>query len=150
MTTVRAWLYIIQACHMLHQLQSSHDNGQSMAIYPLSMNKVLSVVIIIWQWSERGNISFMHETLCQLQSSHDNGHSMVIYLFGMNHALSVVIISWQWSEHGNISFMYETCSVSCLWLMTMDRAWSYIPKVWNMRGKLSSFHDNGQSMVIYA
>ena len=41
---------------MLRQLLSSHDNGQSMAIYPK-----------VWTM------------LSQLLSSHDNGESMVIY-----------------------------------------------------------------------
>ena len=33
-TTVRAWLYLIQVRTMLRQLLSSSDNGQSMVIYP--------------------------------------------------------------------------------------------------------------------
>ena len=33
--------------------------------------------------------------------------------------------------------------------MTTVRAWYYIPKVWNMLRQLSSWHDNGQSMVIH-
>ena len=48
-----------------------------------------------------------------------------------------------------ISSLYETCSVSYHRLMTMDRARSYIPKVWIMLHPLSSCHDNGQSMDIY-
>ena len=55
---------------MLRQFLSSHDNGQSMVIYPLGM-----------------------KMLCQLLSSYDNGQSMVIYPLGMNHALSVIIVS---------------------------------------------------------
>ena len=63
---------------MLRQLSSSHDNGQSMVIYPSGMNHAP-----------------------QLSSSHDNDQSMVIYpscikhapLVGMNHAPSVIIVS---------------------------------------------------------
>ena len=33
--------------------------------------------------------------------------------------------------------------------MTTVRAWYCIPKVWNMLRQLSSWHDNGQSMVIH-
>ena len=87
--------------------------------------------------------------LRQLLSSSDNGQSIVIYPSGMNHAPSVVIVSWQRSEHGNISLRYEPCSVTCYRLVTMVRAWYYIPKVWNMLRQLSSWHDNGQSMVIH-
>ena len=68
---------------------------------------------------------------------------------GVNYAPSVVIVSWQWSEHGNISYIYKTCPVICHCLMSMDRAWLYMPKVWNMLLQLSSSYDNGQSMVIY-
>ena len=32
--TVRAWLFIPKVWNMLRQLSSSHDNGQSMVIYP--------------------------------------------------------------------------------------------------------------------
>ena len=67
----------------------------------------------------------------------------------MNHAPSVVIVSWQRSEHGIISLRYETCSVSCHRLMTTVRAWLFISKIWNMLRQLSSWHDNGQSMVIH-
>ena len=173
MTMVGAWKYIIHLCHMLCQLLSSHGNGQSMAIYPSCIKHAPSVVIVSWQRSEHGYSSLRYETcsvschrllttvrtwwfihqvwnmLCQLSSSNDNVQSMVIYPFCMNHAPSDVIISWQRSEHVYISFMYETCSVSCLRLMTTDRAWLYIPKVWNMLLQLSSSRDNGQSMAIY-
>ena len=46
MTTVRAWLFIPKVRNMLHQLLSSSDNGQSMVIYPLSMNHAPSLVIV--------------------------------------------------------------------------------------------------------
>ena len=65
------------------------------------------------------------------------------------YAPTVVIVSWQRSEHGYSSLRYETCSVSFHRLMTTDRAWLFIPKVWNMLRQLSSWHDNGQSMVIH-
>ena len=55
---------------MLRQLSSSHDNGQGMVIYPLSMNPAPLVT-----------------------SSHDNGQSMVRYHSYMKHAASVVIVS---------------------------------------------------------
>ena len=67
----------------------------------------------------------------------------------MKHALTVVIVTWQRSEHGYSSLRYETCLVSCHRLMTTVRAWLFIPKVWNMLRLLSSWHDNGQSMVIH-
>ena len=115
-TTVRAWLYFPKVWTMLRQFLSSSDNGQSMVIYPLSMNHAPSVVIVSWQRSEHGNISLRYEPcsvschrlmttdrawlyipqvwimLHQLPSSHDNGQSMVIYPKGMNHAPSVVIV----------------------------------------------------------
>ena len=37
--------------------------------------------------------------------------------------------------------------VSCHRLMTTDRAWLCIPKVWNLLCQLSSSHNNGKSMV---
>ena len=46
MTTVRAWLFISKVWNMLRQLSSSHDNGQSMVIYPKDMNHAPSVVIV--------------------------------------------------------------------------------------------------------
>ena len=173
MTTVKACLYIHKVWTMLRQLLTSHDNGQSIVIYHSCMKHALSVVIVSWQWSEHGYSSLWYETcsvrchrlttmvwawlfitmvwnmLCPLSSSHDNGLSMVIYHLCMNHAPSVVIVSWQRSEHGTISLRYEPCSVSCNRLMTMVRAWYYIPKVWNMLCQLLSSSDNGQSMVIY-
>ena len=67
----------------------------------------------------------------------------------MKHAPTVVIVTWQRSEHGYSSLRYETCSDSCHRDMTTVRAWLFIPKVWNMLRQLSSWHDNGQSMVIH-
>ena len=67
----------------------------------------------------------------------------------MKHAPLVVIVTWQRSEHGYLSLGYETCSDSCHRDMTTVRAWLFIPKVWNMLRQLSSWHDNGQSMVIH-
>ena len=87
--------------------------------------------------------------LCQVSSSYDNGQSMEIYHSCMKHALSVAIVLWQRSEHGNRSLRYQSCSVSCHRLMTTDRAWLYIPKVWNLLCQLSMSHHNVQSMVIY-
>ena len=158
---------------MFRQLSSWHDNGQSMVIHPLGMKHAPSVVIISWQRSEHGYSSLRYETwsvschrdmttvrawlfipkvwnmLRQLSSSHDNGESMVIHLKGMKHALSVVIVTWQRSELGYWSLRYETCSVSWHHLMTTVRSWLFISKVWNMLCQLSSWHDNGQSMVIH-
>ena len=135
------------------------------------MKHAPTVVIVTWQRSEHGYSSLMYETclvschrlmvrawlfiskvwnmLPQLSSWHDNGQSMVIHPLGMEHAPSVVIASWQRSEHGYSSLRYETCSDSCHCLMTTVRAWLFIFKVWNMLRQLSSWHDNGQSMVIY-
>ena len=87
--------------------------------------------------------------LRQLSSWHNNGQSMVIYHLCMKHAPTVVIVTWQRSEHGYSSLRYETCSVSCHRLMTTVRAWTFISKIWNMLRQLSSWHNNGQSMVIY-
>ena len=67
----------------------------------------------------------------------------------MKHAPTVVIVTWQRSEHGYSSLRYETCSDSCHRLMTTVRAWLFISKVWNMLRQLSSWHDNGQSMIIH-
>ena len=156
MTTARAWLFIHKVWKMLRLLSSSHDNGQSMVIYPSSMIHAPSVMIVSWQRSEHGNIPLMYEAcsvrcrrlittdrsclfilkvcnmLCQLSSSHDNGQSMVIKMLCMKHAPSVVIISWQRSEDGDTSLRYESCSVSCNRLMTTVRAWIYIIHIWNM------------------
>ena len=173
MTTVRAWLFISKVWNMLCQLSSPHDNGQSMVIHPSDMKHAPSVVIVTWQRSEHGYLSLRYETcsvschrdmttvrawlfiskvwnmLRQLSSFHENGQSMVIHPLGIKHAPSVVIVIWQRSEHGYSSLKYETCFVSCHRLMTMVRAWLFIPKVWNMLRQLSSWHDNGQSMIIY-
>ena len=173
MTAVRAWLFISKVWNMLRQLSSSHDNGQSMVIHLKGMEHALTVVIVSWQRSEHGYSSLRYETcsvschrdmttvrawlfiskvwnmLCQLSSPHDNGQSMVIYPSDMKHAPSVVIVTWQRSEHGYLSLRYETRSVSCHRDMTTVRAWLFISKVWNMLRQLSSFHENGQSMVIH-
>ena len=149
MTTVWAWLYIPQVWNMLLKLSSSHDNGQSMVIYPSSMSNALSVDIVSWQRSEHGYISLKYEIcsvschplmttdrawlfipkewnmLCWL-SCLDNGLSMVIYSSGIKHAPSVAIVSCQWTEHGYLSLKYETCSVSCHSLMTTDVARLFI------------------------
>ena len=126
MTTVNAWLFIL-----------------------LGMKHAPSVVIVTWQRSEHGNTSLIYET----------------------YSVSF-IVTWQRSEHGYSSLRYETCPVSCnrdmttvrAWLfihkvwnmlvschrdMTTVRAWLFISKVWNMLRQLSSWHDNGQSMVIH-
>ena len=158
---------------MLRQLLSSHDNGQSMVLYPFGMKHAPLVVIGSWQRSEHGYSSLRYETcsdschrdmttvrawvfipkvwtmLRQLLSSCDNGQSMVIYPWGIIHAPSVVNVLWQWSENGNISLRYEPCSVSCYHLMTTVRAWLYIPKVRTMLRHLLLSSDNGQSMVLY-
>ena len=60
MTTVREWLYIIHVWNILRQLSSSHDNGQSMIIYPLGINHAPSVVIVLWQRSGHGDISLKY------------------------------------------------------------------------------------------
>ena len=67
----------------------------------------------------------------------------------MKHNPIGVIASWQRSEHGFSSLRYEACSNSSHRLMTTVRAWFIISKVWNMLRQLSSWHDNGQSMVIH-
>ena len=173
MTTVRAWLFISKVWNMLRQLSSSHDNGQSMVIHRKGMKHAPTVDIVSWQRSENGYSSLRYETcsdschrdmttvrawlfiskvcimLRQLTSSHDNSQSMVIHLLGVKHAPSVVIVTWQRSEHGYSSLRYETCSDNCHLDVTTVRAWLFISKVWNMLRQLSSFHDNGQSTVIY-
>ena len=126
MTTVRAWLFISKIWNMLWQLSSWHDNGQSMGFHPLGMKHAPLVVIASWQRSEHGYSSLRYET-CS----------------------TVVIVSWQRSEHGYSSRRYETCSDSWHRLMTTVRAWLFSSKVWNMLRQLSSWHDNGQSMVIH-
>ena len=90
------------------------------------MKHAPTVVIVTWQLSDYGYSSLRHET-----------------------SSVSIIVTWQRSEHGYMSYMYETCSNSCHRLMTTVRAWSFIPKVWNMLRQLSSWHDNGQSMVIH-
>ena len=158
---------------MIRQLSWSHDNGQSMVIHLHGMKHDPSVPIVTWQRSEQGYSSLRYETcsvschhlmtmvrawlfipkvwnmLRQLSSSHDNGQRMVIHPLGMKHAPTVAIVTWQRSEQGHSSLRYETCPDSCHCLMTTVRAWLFIPKAWNMLRQLSSWHDNGQSMVIH-
>ena len=158
---------------MLRQLLSSHDNGQSMVLYPEGMKHAQTVVIVTWQRSEHGYLSLRYETcsvschrlmttvrawlfiskiwnmLRQLSLWHDNCQSTGFHPYGMKHAPLVVIVSWQWSEHGYSSLRYEPCSVSCHHLVTTVRVWWYIPKVWTMLRQLLSSSDNGQSTVIY-
>ena len=86
--------------------------------------------------------------LQQLSSSHDNGQSMVINPSGKKQAPSVVIDIGQRSENRDNPLMYKIYSVSCHHLSTMVRAWLLVPKIWNMFRKLSSSHDNVQSIVI--
>ena len=122
MTTVRAWLYIIYVWNMLRKLSSWHDNGQSMVIYHLCMKHAPTVVIVTWQLSEHGYISFMYETCsdsCHRDMTTVRAWLYIIYVWNM--LRTVVIVTWQRSEHGYISFMYETCSDSCHRLRTMDR-----------------------------
>ena len=149
MTTVRAWYYIPKVWHMLRQLASWHDNGQSMVIHPLGMTCSVSCHRLMTRVRAWLFISKIWNMLRQLSSWHDNGQSMVIHPLGMKHASLVVIASWQRSEHGYSSIRYETCSDSCHRVMTTVRAWVFIPKVWNMLRLLSSPHGNGQSMVIH-
>ena len=125
-TTVRAWLFISKVWIMLRQLSSSHDNGQSMVFHPEGMKHAQTVDIVSWQRSGHGYSSLRYET-CS----------------------TVVIVTWQWSEHGYFSLRYEPCSDSWHRLMTTVRAWLFISKVFNMLRQLSSWHDNGQSMVIH-
>ena len=61
-TTVRTWWYILQVWNMLCQLSSSHDNGQSMAIYPSCIKHAPSPVIVSWQRTEHGYLSLRYET----------------------------------------------------------------------------------------
>ena len=143
MKTDKTWLYIPKVWNMLCQLSSSRDNDENMVRYPFGINHAPSVVVISWQLSEHGYISFIYENfhrlvttmrtwldiplvsimLRQLSSSHGNGQSMVTYPSCINHAPSVVIVSWQRSEHGYSCMRYETCSVSCHSLLTTVRAW---------------------------
>ena len=99
MTTVRAWLFIPNVWNMLRTLSSSHDKGQSMVIHPLGMKHAPLVVIVTWQWSEHGYISFMYETC-----SDSCRRLMTMDREGKKHAPSVVIVSWRRSEHGYSSF----------------------------------------------
>ena len=66
---------------MLRQLLSSHDNCQSMVIYPYDMNDAPSnfcyrLVTTVRAWLYIPKVWTM---LRQLLSSSDNGQSMVIY-----------------------------------------------------------------------
>ena len=108
MTTVREWLYIIHVWNMLRQLSSSHDNGQSMIIYPLGINHAPSVVIVSWQWSVHSDISLKYE------SCSDSCHRLM-----------TTVRAWY-----DIIHIWTRC-ISCHRLMTTGRAWLYIPKVSN-------------------
>ena len=149
MTTDKAWLYIPKIWIMPHKLSSSHDNGKSMITPPQVKSCSVSchhLMTTVRAWLFFSKVCNM---LCQVSSSYDNDQSMEIYHSCMKHAPSVAIVLWQWSEHGNRSLRYQSCSVSCHRLMTTDRAWLYIPKVWNLLCQLSMSHHNVQSMVIY-
>ena len=54
---------------MLRQLSSSHDNGQSMVLYPLGMKHAPTVVIVSLQWSEHGDAPLRYE-LCSVCNQH--------------------------------------------------------------------------------
>ena len=88
------------------------------------MNQAWSGIIVSWQRTEHGKISFMYES-CSVSC---------------HHLMTTV-------RACNISLLFGTCSVSHLCLMTTDSALLYIPKVWSMLRQLSSSNDNGQSMV---
>ena len=66
---------------MVRQLLSSHDNGQSMVIYPYGMNHAPSVVCYRLATTVRAwnYIPKVWTMLRQLLSSSDNGQNMVIY-----------------------------------------------------------------------
>ena len=149
MMTYRALLIILNVQNMLYQLSSSQNNGQSMVMYSWSMSHAPSVATVSCQRSEHRYVFLGYKNMVhQLSPSHDNGQSMVMYYSCMKHAPTIDIVSCQRSGHGYIFLKYVTCSVSCHRLMTTDRAWLFIPKVWNMLCWLSS-HDNGLSMFIY-
>ena len=104
MTKARARLFISKVWNMLRQLSTSHDNGESMVIYHISlktcpesclrlmtMDKAWLYIPKIWIMPHK--LSSSHDNgksmitppqvwvmLCQLPSSHDNGQSMVIFL----------------------------------------------------------------------
>ena len=125
-TTVRAWLFISKVWNMLRQLSSSHDNGQSMVIHPEGMKHAPTVVIVSWQRSEHGYSSRRYETCSDSW-----------------HRLMTTVRSWL------SSLRYETCSNSWHRLMKTVRACLFISTVLNMLRQLSSWHDNGQNMVIH-
>ena len=111
---------------MLRQLSSSHDNGQSMVIYPSRMKHNRSVVIVSKQRSEHVDISFMYKT-CSVSY-----HRLMTTDRAWLYIPQVLIMLRQFSSsHDNCQSMviYHTCI--------------------NMLCQLSSSHDNGQSMVIY-
>ena len=111
---------------MLRQLSSSHDNGQSMEIYHISLKtctaSCLRLMTTDKAWLYIPKIRIMPH---KLSSSHDNDKSMITPL------------------------KYESCSVSCHHLMTTVRAWLYFSKVCNMLCQVSTSYENGQSMEIY-
>ena len=123
--------------NILRQLSSTHDNGQSMAIYPSCIKHAPSVVIDSWQGSEHGYSSLRYET----------------WTFSCHRLLTTVralyYIPKVWIIHGNICLVYKTCYGTCHRLTTTVRARWYIHKVWNMLRQLSSSKNNGQSMVLY-
>ena len=121
----RAWLLIPKEWPKLFQLSSSHDNGQSMVIPPSGMKHAPLVFFVFWQRSKHDDTLLRYE------------------------ACSVIChISRQPSEHRSWFLRHKTSPVSCQCLMTMERAWLLIFKIWNMLCQLSSSHDNDQSTVI--
>ena len=118
LTTVRAWLYIPKVWIMFRQLSSSHDNGQRMVKYPSSMTHSLSVVIVIRQRVEHGNVFLRYET-CSVSCHRLMTMVRAWYLLPP----SVFIVSWQGTDHGYSSLIYATCSASCHRPMTTVRAW---------------------------
>ena len=106
----------------------------------------------MWMWCDvNWGVCFIPKgwiTIVWPLSWEDDNWQSRFHTLGKN-ALSVVIVSWNWSEHNSISYIYETKPDSCLRLMTTDREWLFIPKVWSMLRQLSSSHGNSQVMVIY-
>ena len=129
-----------------HRLMKRSEHGYSSLRYVTCSVSCHRLMTTVRAWLF---IPKVWNMLHQLSSWHDNGQSIVIHSSGMKHAPSVVILTWQRSEHGYSSLRYETCSGSCHRDMTTVRAWLFISKEWNMLRQLSSFHDNGQSMVIH-
>ena len=109
-------------------------------------NHALTVVLGRWQLVE--HVSYLMNTLPCSHRCHETmaTDGACFIREGYHHDLTDVMGRWQVTEHDSNLRDKWSCSDRCHETMTTDGA--FLPKVWNLLCRLSSSHDNGQSMVI--